>query len=121
MLKALANLGKSDIIKLIDNVKKLDDVLNHEWKRVKGVIVMSTLLNQVDRENARERATEKASNILLHIRQERNLSQAQLAEISGRKQSYISRVESKQQNISLSTLEEIVASVDGELYLDIKL
>lgn len=87
----------------------------------KGVTCMMEGLSSSQREMARQQATEKASAILLKIRQEKNLSQAQLAEISGRKQSYISRVESKQQNISLGTLEEIVASVDGTLHMEIEL
>lgn len=70
---------------------------------------------------ARDQASEKAADILLKIRRERNLSQVQLAQVSGRKQSYISRVESRQQNISLGTLQEIVNAVDGELVIDVKL
>ena len=76
---------------------------------------------RIDKQAARDRATDKSSQILLKIRQSKNLSQAQLAQISGRKQSYISRVESKQQNISLSTLEEIVGSVGGTLHMSIDL
>ena len=76
---------------------------------------------RIDKQAARDRETDKSSQILLKIRQSKNLSQAQLAEISGRKQSYISRVESKQQNISLSTLEEIVGSVGGTLHMSIDL
>lgn len=70
---------------------------------------------------ARNQASEKAADILLKIRRERNLSQVQLAQISGRKQSYISRVESRQQNISLGTLQEIVNAVEGKLVIDVKL
>lgn len=77
--------------------------------------------NELDRQLARSQATEKAADVLLKIRRERNLSQAQLAQLSGRKQSYISRVESKQQNISLGTLQEIVNAVDGKLMIDVEL
>lgn len=76
---------------------------------------------QQNRQLARSQATEKAAEVLLKIRRERNLSQAQLAELSGRKQSYISRVESKQQNVSLATLQEIVNAAGGDLLLDIQL
>ncbi|WP_432628847.1 helix-turn-helix domain-containing protein, partial [Aerococcus urinae] len=68
---------------------------------------------------ARQQASIKASDVLLKIRQEKGLSQAQLADISGRKQSYISRVESRQQNISLGTLQEIVNAVGGHLVVDV--
>lgn len=70
---------------------------------------------------ARQQASAKASDVLLKIRRERGLSQAQLAEVLGRKQSYISRVESRQQNISLGTLQEIVNSVGAELIIDVDL
>lgn len=75
----------------------------------------------LDRQLARSQATEKAAEVLLKIRREQNLSQAQLAQLSGRKQSYISRVESKQQNVSLGTLQEIVNAVGGELVMDVVL
>lgn len=68
---------------------------------------------------ARQQASIKVSDVLLKIRQEKGLSQAQLADISGRKQSYISRVESRQQNISLGTLQEIVNAVGGHLVVDV--
>ncbi|WP_195863824.1 helix-turn-helix domain-containing protein [Aerococcus urinae] len=68
---------------------------------------------------ARQQASIKASDVLLKIRQEKGLSQAQLADISGRKQSYISRVESRQQNISFGTLQEIVNAVGGHLVVDV--
>lgn len=68
---------------------------------------------------ARQQASIKASDVLLKIRQEKGLSQAQLADISGRKHSYISRVESRQQNISLGTLQEIVNAVGGHLVVDV--
>ncbi|MCY3031251.1 helix-turn-helix domain-containing protein [Aerococcus sp. Group 1] len=68
---------------------------------------------------ARQQASIKASDVLLKIRQEKGLSQAQLADISGRKQSYISRVESRQQNISLGTLQEIVNAVGGHIVVDV--
>ena len=50
------------------------------------------IANAQPREAARQKATQNAAEILLEIRSKRGISQARLAEISGRKQSYISRV-----------------------------
>lgn len=73
------------------------------------------------KELARAEATELAAKVLIKIRKECHLSQLKLAQLSGRKQSYISRVESRQQNISLATLQEIVNAVGGTLHLDVDL
>lgn len=79
------------------------------------------IANAQPREAARQKATQNAAEILLEIRSKRGISQARLAEISGRKQSYISRVESRQQNISLATLQEIVDAVGGNLFVKVEL
>ena len=64
-------------------------------------------------------ASYQAANILLRIREEKQLTQSELATLTGKKQSYISRVEKGTQNISVQTLSNIVESVGGKLKLEV--
>ncbi|MGX7348173.1 helix-turn-helix domain-containing protein [Aerococcus vaginalis] len=77
-------------------------------------------VSKASKELARKQASNIAADVLLKIRLEKGLSQMELAKISGRKQSYISRVESKNQNISLATLQGIVNAAGGRLQVDVK-
>lgn len=72
-----------------------------------------------EKKRAWQEATALASDILIRIRRRYGLSQAELAEKCGRRQSYISRVESRQQNVSLATLIEIVNATGAELSIDL--
>ncbi|MCI5775588.1 MAG: helix-turn-helix transcriptional regulator [Aerococcus sp.] len=76
--------------------------------------------NKRSKELARKQASNIAADVLLKIRIEKGLSQMELARISGRKQSYISRVESKNQNVSLATLQGIVNAAGGQLKVDVQ-
>lgn len=64
-------------------------------------------------------AKQLAAEIVRELRHHRQLSQAELARLCGRRQSYISRIESAQQNISLATLLEIVEAAGAELTIDL--
>lgn len=64
-------------------------------------------------------AKKLAATIVKKLRHQRQLSQAELARLCGRRQSYISRIESAQQNISLATLLEIVEAAGAELTIDL--
>ena len=64
-------------------------------------------------------ASYQAANILLRIREEKKLTQSELATLTGKKQSYIARVEKGTQNISVQTLSDIVESVGGKLKMEV--
>ena len=64
-------------------------------------------------------ASYQAANILLKIRAEKQLTQSELANLTGKKQSYIARVEKGTQNISVQTLNDIVESAGGKLKIEV--
>lgn len=64
-------------------------------------------------------ASYQAANILLRIREEKRLTQSELTILTGKKQSYIFRVEKGAQNISVQTLSDIVESVGLKLKLEV--
>lgn len=64
-------------------------------------------------------ASYQAANILLKIRAEKQLTQSELANLTGKKQSYIARVEKGTQNISVQTLSDIVESAGGKLKIEV--
>ena len=61
----------------------------------------------------------QAARILLQIREEKGLTQSDLARLTGKKQSYIARVEKGTQNISVQTLSDIVESSGRTLKLEV--
>ncbi|MBT2732747.1 helix-turn-helix transcriptional regulator [Carnobacterium sp. ISL-102] len=64
-------------------------------------------------------ASYQAANILLRIREEKRLTKSELTILTGKKQSYIFRVEKGTQNISVQTLSDIVESVGLKLKLEV--
>ncbi|MEY8371506.1 helix-turn-helix transcriptional regulator [Aerococcaceae bacterium 50-4] len=75
---------------------------------------------KLDRERARKEACEMSAALLIKLREQKSLSQNELGRLTGRKQSYISRIESKNHNISLVSLVEIVESTGSELSVDVE-
>ncbi|WP_425445173.1 helix-turn-helix domain-containing protein [Trichococcus flocculiformis] len=53
------------------------------------------------------------------MRAEKQLTQSELANLTGKKQSYIARVEKGTQNISVQTLNDIVESAGGKLKIEV--
>lgn len=75
--------------------------------------------DRMDDERARKGAGELCSTLLVKLREQKALSQKELGQLTGRKQSYISRVESQKHNISLVNLIEIVESTGSEIVIDV--
>lgn len=75
--------------------------------------------DRMDDERARKEAGELCSTLLVKLREQKALSQKELGQLTGRKQSYISRVESQKHNISLVNLIEIVESTGSEIVIDV--
>lgn len=63
-------------------------------------------------------ASFKAGTLLVKLRAQYNLSQAELAEKAGLKRSYIARIESGTANPTVQTLSRILASLQLSLVLD---
>ncbi|MFK3658991.1 helix-turn-helix domain-containing protein [Scandinavium sp. NPDC088450] len=75
---------------------------------------------------AQRRVAEKVEElrqvvILTQLREELNLSQAQLAEAMGVKQPTVARMEQPDNDPRLSTLKRYVAALGGELTIDVTL
>ena len=73
-----------------------------------------------------EFATEWANNVpfhiarnILHLRRHRGWSQSKLAHLVGTSQSAIARIENGHENITVDTLQRIVAALDGRFYISI--
>lgn len=74
----------------------------------------------LSKRSAVEKAHKISAQILLKIRTEKNVSQSQLASMTGFSQSYISRIEGEKTNLSLASLVKFVNAVGGRLKLEIK-
>ena len=61
----------------------------------------------------------QAARALMQLRREKGLTQSQLADICGKPQSYISRIESGKQNITMEKLDEIVIAAGASLQLTV--
>lgn len=75
---------------------------------------------------AQRRVAEKVEElrqavVLTQLREELNLSQAQLAEAMGVKQPTVARMEQPDNDPRLSTLKRYVAALGGELTIDVTL
>ena len=79
----------------------------HEWKDIKDRVYGK---KGSERRDALDREMEaiKIGVILRKAREQRNLTQQQLAEIIDKKRTYISRIENHGENITLKTLYDIV-------------
>ncbi|WP_025728734.1 helix-turn-helix transcriptional regulator [Atopobacter phocae] len=65
-------------------------------------------------------ANQLAANVLLDLRNKKHLTQQELAKVSNKNQSYIAKIETGKQNISLKTLNQIVTSAGGTLDIHVK-
>lgn len=90
----------------------MENRLKHYFDTQKGVPEFAKAWKETE-------VSYQAANILLRIREEKHLTQSELATLTGKKQSYISRVEKGTQNISVQTLSNIVESVGGKLKLEV--
>ncbi|MGO2695495.1 helix-turn-helix transcriptional regulator [Bavariicoccus seileri] len=66
------------------------------------------------------RANQLAADVLLELRDKKRLTQQELAKACGKNQSYIAKIETGNQNVSLKTLDEIVSAAGGTLELSVK-
>ena len=87
--------------------KKICNMETKSWKEIKDD-VYGTLGNE--RRDALERDFEsfKIGLLLKKAREDRNLTQSQLADLVDKKREYISRIESNGSNLTLKTLYNIV-------------
>lgn len=65
-------------------------------------------------------ANHLAANVLLELRSKKRLTQQELAKACNKNQSYIAKIETGKQNISLKTLHQIVTAAGGTLDIRVK-
>lgn len=73
-----------------------------------------------EREFRAEDTRLKAAVALMKLREEKGLSQRELAERTGKPQSTIARIENGSMNVSVKLLDEIAAAMDKELTIGFK-
>ncbi|WP_037284309.1 helix-turn-helix domain-containing protein [Saccharibacillus sacchari] len=73
-----------------------------------------------EREFRTEDTRLKAAVALMKLREEKGLSQRELAEKTGKPQSTIARIENGSMNVSVKLLDEIAAAMDKELTISFK-
>lgn len=92
-----------------------------KWKSIKDDVYG---VKGTDRRDELERDFEsfKIGLLLKKAREEKNLTQAELAEIVDKRREYISRIENNASNITLKTLYEIVEKgLNGKVTISIEI
>jgi transcriptional regulator with XRE-family HTH domain len=83
-----------------------------EWKEFKKELLKDP---EFKKEYEKLEPEYKIIRQILSLRRKKNLTQEQLAELTGAKQSSIARIESGRHNTSLGLLEKIAEALDAEL------
>jgi len=91
------------------------------WKEIKDSVYGKPGTERRDQLD-RDFESIKIGILLRKAREEKNLTQAQLAELIDKKRTYISRVENNGSNLTLKTLYEIVEKgLGGKVNISIKI
>ncbi len=102
-------------------MKKPDNMNTKSWKDIKDDVYGK---NGTERRDQLERDLEsiKIGILLRKAREEKKLTQEQLAELINKKRTYISRVENNGSNLTLKTLYDIVEKgLGGKVNISIDL
>lgn len=98
--------------------KKLRGQLK-ERIRIMGTLIGKEESKTVKNDGGLLEAKFQAAQALMQLRHAKGLTQSQLAVICGKPQSYISRIESGKQNITMEKLDEIVIAAGASLKVSI--
>lgn len=92
-----------------------------DWKTIKDEVYGKKGISRRD-ELERDFESFKIGLLLRKAREEKNLTQDQLAELINKKRTYISRVENNGSNLTLKTLYDIVEKgLGGKVNISIKM
>ena len=102
-------------------MKKVNDMNTKSWKEIKDEVYGKKGTSRRD-ELEREVESFKIGLLLKRAREEKHLTQEQLAQLVDKKRTYISRVENDGSNITLKTLFDIVEKgLGGKVHISIQL
>ena len=101
--------------------QKRNDMSTREWKEIKNEVYGKKGTIRRD-EMEREFETFKIGLLLKKAREEKHLTQEQLADLVDKKRTYISRVENDGSNMTLKTLFDIVEKgLGGKVNISIQI
>lgn len=101
--------------------QKRNDMSTRSWKEIKDEVYGKKGTSRRD-ELEREFGSFKIGLLLKKAREEKHLTQEQLAELVDKKRTYISRVENDGSNMTLKTLFEIVEKgLGGKVNISIQI
>lgn len=113
----LIDLNKNKIL----DCKKRNDMSTRSWKEIKDDVYGEKDTTRRD-ELEREFESFKIGLLLKKAREEKHLTQEQLAELVDKKRTYISRVENDGSNMTLKTLFDIVEKgLGGKVKISIQI
>ena len=102
-------------------IQKGNDMSTRSWKEIKDEVYGKKGTSRRDELN-RDFESFKIGLLLKKAREEKHLTQQQLAELVDKKRTYISRVENDGSNITLKTLYDIVEKgLGGKVNISIKI
>lgn len=102
-------------------MKKVNDMNTKSWKEIKDDVYGKKGTSRRD-DLEREVESFKIGLLLKKAREEKQLTQEQLAQLVDKKRTYISRIENDGSNITLKTLYDIVEKgFGGKVHISIQL
>lgn len=101
--------------------QKRNDMSTRSWKKIKDEVYGKKGTSRRDELN-RDFESFKIGLLLKKAREEKHLTQEQLAELVDKKRTYISRIENDGSNITLKTLYDIVEKgLGGKVNISIQI